>query len=188
MKHIFFQIGKLGMSLLVILAILSLTLPQPQIVQAAECSASYTVKAGDTLSAIAVKYNTTVEAIAQANNLKSPYTIYEGQVLCIPGTASSSSGSGQTSTKPSFTASFSGNKVTIKTKNYPKQNVYYVTAQETGKYTKYQIGKLLTKQSTSVTQKYTLPKDLRERRQLTICLKNIVTDSVQCNKYTVAKK
>ena len=43
----------------------------------------YTVKRGDTLSEIAVKYNTTVQAIAQDNNIKNINLIYPGQKLVI---------------------------------------------------------------------------------------------------------
>lgn len=46
---------------------------------------SYTVKKGDTLSTIAKKYNTTVEAIMQANpSIKDPNKIYVGQSILIP--------------------------------------------------------------------------------------------------------
>jgi LysM repeat protein len=44
----------------------------------------YTVKAGDTLSFIAVKHSTTVAAIASANNIKNINSIKVGQVLVIP--------------------------------------------------------------------------------------------------------
>lgn len=43
----------------------------------------YTVKAGDTLSAIAKKYNTTYQKIAKDNNIKNPNLIYIGQKLVI---------------------------------------------------------------------------------------------------------
>lgn len=43
----------------------------------------YTVKKGDTLSAIARKYNTTVSAIAKKNNIANPSKIYAGQKLVI---------------------------------------------------------------------------------------------------------
>lgn len=42
---------------------------------------TYTVKAGDTLSAIAKKYGTTVEKLVSLNKLKDPNKIYKGQVL-----------------------------------------------------------------------------------------------------------
>jgi GH25 family lysozyme M1 (1,4-beta-N-acetylmuramidase) len=45
---------------------------------------TYTVKAGDTLTAIAVKYGTTVAAIASANNIDNINNIAVGQVLVIP--------------------------------------------------------------------------------------------------------
>ncbi|MDQ3928303.1 MAG: LysM peptidoglycan-binding domain-containing protein [Chloroflexota bacterium] len=48
---------------------------------------SYKVQPGDTLSGIAVRYGTTVDAIVAANNLPSR-TIYAGQTLVIPTTGS----------------------------------------------------------------------------------------------------
>lgn len=45
----------------------------------------YTVKKGDTLSAIAKKYGTTVSALAKLNNISNPNYIVVGQVLIISG-------------------------------------------------------------------------------------------------------
>lgn len=47
---------------------------------------TYTVKRGDTLSAIAKKYSTTVSALAKLNNISNVNLIYVGQVLKIDGT------------------------------------------------------------------------------------------------------
>jgi len=44
----------------------------------------YIVRAGDTLSQIAARFNTTVAAIVEANNLTNPNLIFVGQVLLIP--------------------------------------------------------------------------------------------------------
>lgn len=44
----------------------------------------YTVKSGDTLGQIATRFNTTVQAIAAANNIADPRLIRIGQVLIIP--------------------------------------------------------------------------------------------------------
>lgn len=60
--------------------------PQPTPVPPCEITfVDYTVKKGDTLSAIAKKYNTTVEAIMRANpQIKDANKIYVGQVIQIP--------------------------------------------------------------------------------------------------------
>ena len=77
------QLLKSGDSLIIPVAIAipseggggSMTVPTPK---------TYTVKAGDTLYAIAVKYNTTVAALASANNISNVNNISVGQVLLIP--------------------------------------------------------------------------------------------------------
>ena len=45
---------------------------------------TYTVKKGDTLSGIAWKYNTTVEALVSTNGIMNADRIFVGQVLQIP--------------------------------------------------------------------------------------------------------
>ena len=52
--------------------------------------AQYTVKKGDTLSAIAKQYGTTYQEIAKANGISNPNKIYAGQTLTIGGNDSSS--------------------------------------------------------------------------------------------------
>lgn len=67
---------------------------------------TYTVKRGDTLSAIALAHGTTVDAIASASNLSNPNRIFPGQVLRLPGGATSTSASAparQTESARSYT-------------------------------------------------------------------------------------
>jgi hypothetical protein len=45
---------------------------------------TYTVRPGDTLSAIAAKYDTTVSAISRLNHIADPSKLHVGQVLLIP--------------------------------------------------------------------------------------------------------
>lgn len=45
----------------------------------------YSVERGDTLSAIARRFDTTVGDLASANNLRPPYTLQVGQTLEVPG-------------------------------------------------------------------------------------------------------
>lgn len=68
---------------------------------------TYTVKSGDTLSAIASRYGTTVSAICSLNGIKNANLIYVGQVLKIP------SGTSPTPTpKPTTTGGGGGSTVT----------------------------------------------------------------------------
>ena len=53
--------------------------------------ATYTVKKGDTLSAIAKQYGTTYQEIAKANGISNPNKIYAGQTLKIGSDNSSAS-------------------------------------------------------------------------------------------------
>jgi len=53
--------------------------------KATTASARYTVKSGDTLSAIARKFGSTVTKIAEANGIDNPSRIHAGQKLTIPG-------------------------------------------------------------------------------------------------------
>ena len=45
---------------------------------------TYTIQYGDTLSAIALRFGTTVAVLCQLNNISNPDVIYAGQVLILP--------------------------------------------------------------------------------------------------------
>src|SRR5699024_5952933 len=70
---------------------------------------TYTVKSGDTLSHIAVKYKTNVAQLKKLNNLKSDL-IYVGQKLNVKGNSSSS----KPGTKPSTSTSTKESTYTVK--------------------------------------------------------------------------
>jgi LysM repeat protein len=63
---------------------------------ASSCSAVYTVRFGDTLSRIALRYHSSVQAIAQANHIWNPNLIFPAQRLCIPGSQVATGGGGGT--------------------------------------------------------------------------------------------
>lgn len=69
----------------------------------------YTVQSGDTLSGIAVEYNTTTATLTSLNNLSNPNLIYVGQVLKVAGsstsvsTSTSSSSTSQATTSGTYT-------------------------------------------------------------------------------------
>lgn len=62
--------------------------PVPAPAPAPEAAPSqYVVQAGDTLSAIAARFNTTVSAIADSNGISNPNLLFPGQVLNLSGAA-----------------------------------------------------------------------------------------------------
>lgn len=70
--------------------------PSPTTAAASDASGEFvwhTVQRGETVSSIALRYDTTTEAIARANKLSDASKIYTGQRLQIPTTGGSSSGS-----------------------------------------------------------------------------------------------
>lgn len=71
-------------------------------------SASYTVKAGDTLGGIAIKHNMSLSALLSKNGISASKPIFPGDKLTINGSANSSSSSGKSSSssKPSGGASY----------------------------------------------------------------------------------
>ncbi|NPV09835.1 MAG: LysM peptidoglycan-binding domain-containing protein, partial [Anaerolineae bacterium] len=70
---------------------------------------TYTVQAGDTLSAIAERFGVTLAALAAANDIANPNSIRVGQVLIIPGRSEGSApGAPATDTPEPAASSVSG--------------------------------------------------------------------------------
>jgi murein DD-endopeptidase MepM/ murein hydrolase activator NlpD len=64
----------------------------------------HVVQRGENLFRIALRYNTTVEAIARANNIVNPRLIYVGQTLLIPSNEPTSQSTNATVAPPTATA------------------------------------------------------------------------------------
>ena len=69
---------------------------QPTATPAPVAAGQHTVQAGENLFRIALRYNTTVSAIANANGIANPGLVYVGQVLTIPGAGSQPTSTGAT--------------------------------------------------------------------------------------------
>lgn len=91
----------------------------------------YTIQKGDTLSAIARRYGTTVQALAEANGIEDVNRIYVGDNLTIPGAATSKSNTVSrsivkpTQTTPKSTRSASTGSNTRTTQNTQSDNRIY---------------------------------------------------------------
>lgn len=74
----------------------ALPTPESSEVPSTETTIVYTVKRGDTLSHLALKYNTTINSLVKLNRIKNPNLIYTGQRIII-NPNSNSEGNGQNS-------------------------------------------------------------------------------------------
>jgi len=173
-------------SVLIVLALLVSVVPQPvQAATTATCSKMYTVATGDTLSKIALQFNVTVQALADANNLKEPYVIVAGQTLCIPGTTTTggTTSTGTTSTAPGFTVTRDGNRITVKLANMTAKRPYSVKIgpdiRANTNWTR--LGTIRTNKVGAGQKSFQLPKGFRNQPSYAMCLKDQVTDAVKCN-------
>ncbi len=78
---------------------------------------TYIVKPGDTLSAIARRYKTTVSELAKINNIDKPDLIRVGQRIKLPGSSSAGSGSTSRVAKPVLRRGMKNSEVKILQQN-----------------------------------------------------------------------
>ena len=153
------------------------------------CAKYHNVESGDTLSSISVTYDVSTTEIASANSLVEPYTLFVGQRLCIPGTATTTTGtstSATTSDKASWSVDRDGNFLVINAANFPTKGNYYVKIKKGHMSTDrpwVKLGIFRTKKNTSVERAFRLPKSFNEPAMLTICLKNAKSDALSCLPY-----
>jgi hypothetical protein len=166
----------LAISALLVAAIFAAALPQPA--RAATCARYYTVKEGDTTPKIAHTFDLKWGVIAKANKLNYPYKLKAGQVLCIPGEASTES----TGESISYKVVARGSTVTVTVTNPPNKRAYYVRVRDVsaGAGDWFKIGKFKVKKNETNTAVFSIPKELRTKLYLQVCLKNATTDELTC--------
>ncbi len=124
--------------LAMVLAVFAQTTPAA----AKVCKFKHKVKAGETLISIGQMYQYDWREIAEASDLKEPYVLSVGLVLCIPGgtkpaettttTTTDASGTQTTATvksSPSLTTGAAMNSVYVKVEGFPKNTPYSVRIQ-----------------------------------------------------------
>jgi len=169
------KFAHLAVSALLVAAMLAAFLPQP--VQAATCARYYTVKEGDTTPKIAHTFDMKWGRIADANDLEYPYKLKVGQILCIPGEATTDTGE-----NISYTVTARGTAITVKVTNPPTKRAYYVKVRDVtaGAGSWYKLGSFKVKKNATNSQVFSVPKDLRSKLYLQVCLKNASTNELTC--------
>ena len=146
------------------------------------CKTYHTIRWGETLYKIGMRYNLTWKPIAQANNLVDPNRIFAGQVLCIPSSAPPSTNPSSNNPPPSsssipsfFITGVTRNKqVSIKTNNFPPYQDFRVTMGRFG--TKGMAGIEVAETHSgaggSFSATYSIPRALRGLDKIAIRLEN----------------
>ena len=99
---------------------------------------SYTVKSGDTLSAIAASHNTTIDQIAQKNKISNIHLISVGQVLELDDTTTSTA-TAESSNSETTTSGLSAEDAAAKEWIAQKESSGSYTAQNGQYYGRYQL-------------------------------------------------
>jgi len=180
-----------SIAILMLLAQLLAVLPAPVLAATSTtCKAWHIVTKDDTLNNIAKFYNIYLTSLLKANSLVNPYTLYVQQKLCIPSKAAVFDAKAKVPTYATrlasdFSVSRKNDQLTISTKNFPKNNTFYVKVYDLSKpgtFTK--IGLFKSGDKTNESRKFTLTNKLRKINTMQVCLKNSLTDANICRPVT----
>jgi hypothetical protein len=189
------ETAAIWLGVLLILTFLLISFPQQQPALGA-CSYKYKVQSGDSLYKIATLYNVTLTELADANDLKSPYLISVGTVLCIPpgaskpdatkktpSSTSTSSDETKDSSKEAYTVLTVGRVMWIGMANFSKEHYYYVKVYDAAsKYwtsTYYKLGIFQTDKSGKYGAWWHLPEEIRDNSRFTVCVKDAIDDDLE---------
>jgi hypothetical protein len=188
-------IGKV-IAIFLVLSFLLASYPQPA--QAA-CAFKYKVQAGDSLYGLAALFEVSFEDLVEANDLKTPYIIYVGQVLCVPPggvkpeetTTTDTTTTTTTTTKkvPTVAGIHQGTIAWISVTNFPKERIYYVNVYPGAKYywsfPRYKVGMVWTDKEGQFGYWFQMPVQVEDEELITICVKDVLTDDVlACSRAT----
>src|SRR3990172_9792912 len=166
------QAGRVALAALLALSTLAGLALSARPAQAAECRTYYTVRRGETLYKIGLKYNLLWTVIAQANGIANPNKIYAGQALCIPVRAQPAPG-----VIPTFAvlSVVRDQTVTIRTASFPANQKFEVRMGGIG--AQGRNGSLVTTTDSGAggafTATYPIPAALRGQSQIAIRLESL---------------
>lgn len=173
-------------AILVAVSLLAALVPATGLAADKDCKTSYEVRRTSTLNGIAKAFGYTAAQLVDKNDLKKPYTIYVGQRLCIPTKSEKvpKIDSKYTSAPAAYfvVGRTSDGMIILVTYNYPKTSVLIKGTNASSSARKfYNIGTLnIASAGNNHAFRYKLPSDIKNATKLLICLKDRVTDNLQC--------
>jgi len=165
-----------------ILALLVAAMPTSTAL-AVQCKFKHTVQAGDTVISIADLYGIDWMDIVDANSLSAPYVLAIGQKLCIPGGTKPSdvpTGSADKKSDAVLVAIPGMGHLLVSVENFAPKTTYYVRLTPRGVGISYRIGRFITNKEGDFTDWMDVPSYVPRSLEMTVCVKNAVTDAVSC--------
>ena len=170
------RFAQVALAVVLAVAVLAAALPRPaQAAVNAVCDETITVKQGDTIYNLSKKYEVTVYKLAKANNLEKPYTLTVGQKLCIPKVPEPSS-------NYKWSALFKNGEMTVSGSKFKKTHPFIIKMRAVDDMTWYKLGKAVTDKSGELDKTYKVPKALSKDTFVYVCLKDAVTDYLDCKR------
>lgn len=171
------RLVNLTLSALLVFSVLAATLPQPVLAAPMEvtCKKTYTVKEGETIRRIARNNSVSVYRLAKANDLVSPYHLTAGQKLCIPEIPEASS-------SIQWSAKISGGEIIVTGTGFTKQHPFYIKTRESDTSKWYKLGSTQTDRNGKLKASFDVPKDLKSKFFLNVCIKDGLTDLLICQR------
>jgi hypothetical protein len=170
------RFAQVALAVMIAVAILAAALPRPaQAAVNATCEETITIKEGDTIYNLSKKYEVSVNKLARANDLEKPYTLTVGQKFCIPKVPAPSS-------DYKWNAVFKNGQIALAGEKFKKSHPFNVKVREVDQSTWYKLGKVVTDKNGKLAKTYKLPKDLTNVPALYVCLKDGVTDYLDCKR------
>ncbi len=139
-----------------------------------QCSETYKVKSGDTLSRIAKDFGITLNRLAHTNDVSRHYKPAVGEELCIPSLVAFTSST-------SWSATYNGTKITLTGTGFKKNYPMVLRARLNDANRLVTIARKITSDKNGkLSESYKVPKDLVDQTSIIVCLKDGVTDGLTC--------
>jgi LysM repeat protein len=169
---------------LVLLALLLATFATPALGPSAQaattqagCSLIYKSPGDESLQKLAKRYSVSLTALARANDLPTSYVTEAGDKICIP----NKNWRNEPNAKLLATPLRSKKVILVEASGLNKSTAYIVRVKDTNTNLWYKLGKVKSDNKGVLKQTaFTFPKDLLKKPYLTVCLKNLLKDTLVC--------
>jgi hypothetical protein len=184
MKHPVKRGLRIILSVILALAVLAVYVPQPAIAQA-NCRTFHLVREDDTTPSISHTYGLKWIQIAEANGMRNYQKPDEGDRLCIPFTGDDTprfQERPEDDNRAQFRVTISNKRITINLSDFRDEHVYRVKVRDATVSTHgwFTLDKIDVAEDDSQTERYAVPRELRNVVRLQVCLKDQRSNELLC--------